>query len=538
MDPATDLFDAYTRADHLLSEGDLRQAADICKTILDSDPDYPYGYHLMASLFRATGTMHQALSFAQMAVKLAPEVLAFHMQEGQVLLAVEDYDAAILAFQKAHELQPEDFQPLMYWGDCCVHLGMVEMGLELYRRARRLSDHPKLDEHEGLCLLKMGELARAEKCFDRMIQRSPDACEGYLYKGQLMLLQNRLLDAEAWLSKAIKRNPNSWSAFYYLAMLTDFHGQGEIAIRYAAQSIRLNPQHWTGHALLGYLLLFNGHEVSAEEILRQAHGFQPGNIYILQLLMRSLRRQGKLSEALQLVETLLAQYPDRAPLHYFRAMIRSESPDRAPAEYIAALYDGFAELYNHHMRRVVSYRIPEQMADMITGLSFLSGRKKLSMLDLGCGTGLAAAALKDMTGYRVGIDLSEKMLERARATHLYDMLYALDMMECMPGIERTFDLVVAAESLMYMGRLAPFFSAARNVLAVQGVLVFSLETQDGIDTFRLQANGCFVFSVRHVLALAKEEGYELLDQEEIVVRIEQVTPIYGTLFCFRKTQMH
>ena len=49
------------------------------------------------------------------------------------------------------------------------------------------------------------------------------------------------------------------------------------------------------------------------------------------------------------------------------------------------------------------------------------------MLDLGCGTGLAGAAFRPHVDWLVGVDLSPKMIEAARAKGLYDQLAVADI---------------------------------------------------------------------------------------------------------------
>ena len=50
-------------------------------------------------------------------------------------------------------------------------------------------------------------------------------------------------------------------------------------------------------------------------------------------------------------------------------------------------------------------------------------------IDLGCGTGLAAAAFAKEVDHFIGIDLSPRMIERARATGLYAELEVADMLQ-------------------------------------------------------------------------------------------------------------
>ncbi len=55
-------------------------------------------------------------------------------------------------------------------------------------------------------------------------------------------------------------------------------------------------------------------------------------------------------------------------------------------------------------------------------------------LDLGCGTGLSGAAFRGMVDVLTGIDLSTKMIARAKAKGIYDDLVHVDISSFLTGI--------------------------------------------------------------------------------------------------------
>ena len=84
-------------------------------------------------------------------------------------------------------------------------------------------------------------------------------------------------------------------------------------------------------------------------------------------------------------------------------------------------------------------------------------------IDLGCGTGLAARAFAGLAGEIVGIDLSPRMIERARATGLYAELEVAEMLE---GLRRqpdaSADLILAADVMVYVHDLVPLLARGRR----------------------------------------------------------------------------
>lgn len=95
-----------------------------------------------------------------------------------------------------------------------------------------------------------------------------------------------------------------------------------------------------------------------------------------------------------------------------------------------------------------------------TYTSFMNG--SLDILDLGCGTGLAGAWLKDYAKTLIGVDISEAMLSVARKKGLYQELYELPLLDYFndivsvvnSSILNTFDVIVAADVFAYIGDLS------------------------------------------------------------------------------------
>jgi SAM-dependent methyltransferase len=104
----------------------------------------------------------------------------------------------------------------------------------------------------------------------------------------------------------------------------------------------------------------------------------------------------------------------------------------------------------------------------------LRGRK---VLDLGCGFGWFCRFAREQGAARVlGLDVSEKMLERARATTSDSAItYVRADLECLDLPEDAFDLAYSSLALHYIVDLAGLLTKVRWALTQGGKLVFSAE---------------------------------------------------------------
>ncbi len=83
-------------------------------------------------------------------------------------------------------------------------------------------------------------------------------------------------------------------------------------------------------------------------------------------------------------------------------------------------------------------------------------------IDLGCGTGLAATAFARNVDHFAGVDLSPRMIEKARATGLYAELEVDDMLQGLRGKpEASAELILAADAMVYVADLAPVLAEAQ-----------------------------------------------------------------------------
>ncbi len=179
---------------------------------------------------------------------------------------------------------------------------------------------------------------------------------------------------------------------------------------------------------------------------------------------------------------------------------RGDVPNTLPPAYIARLFDDYAPRFDTHLTKNLGYRAPALIAEALSAVA--SGRSFASALDLGCGTGLMGAALRGRVDHLVGVDLSAAMVAKARERGVYDRLVVGEAAAPMSERPGAFNLILAADLLVYIGDLAPLFAAVGTALAAGGLFAFSAETYKG-DGFRLDPTMRFAHARAYVEATAR-----------------------------------
>lgn len=207
------------------------------------------------------------------------------------------------------------------------------------------------------------------------------------------------------------------------------------------------------------------------------------------------------------------------------------APDDAALSlaYVRALFDGYADRFDGDLRVKLSYRAPELLAEAVKA-RWPQPPSPCHMLDLGCGTGLAAQAFQSMTTERVGIDCAPRMLAQAEKTGLYRSLIVGDIVAESRKLTPGFDLIVAADVLVYLGDLDPIFSAVAPLLSKGGIFAATVEAHTGTADWLLQPQRRYAHSAAYLRRLASTHGLDLLQCTDCVPRTEKGHPVPGLLF--------
>jgi predicted TPR repeat methyltransferase len=204
-------------------------------------------------------------------------------------------------------------------------------------------------------------------------------------------------------------------------------------------------------------------------------------------------------------------------------------PAAMPPGYLRALFDQYAPHYDLSLIEGLNYRGPQLLFDAVTAAGAALPRQAHfhRALDLGCGTGLAGALFAPHIDSLTGVDLSAAMIEQARRGGCYDQLHVGDALAFLSGeIDRSVDLVIAADSLPYVAELAPVFHAIGRVLKIGGSLAFTAETHEG-EGVLLGETLRYAHGAAHVLGALADAGLTPVHLQETSYRSEKGIPVPG-----------
>ncbi len=275
---------------------------------------------------------------------------------------------------------------------------------------------------------------------------------------------------------------------------------------------------------------------AAADLARQALELAPGFTAAWLLLGEACERIGE-AEASARAEALAAFATARRldPDDVLGAGLRlaglgaAKPEDAMSTAYVRSLFDEYASRFERHLRQSLAYRGPELLHDAVRRACSLLLRpfRFDLMLDLGCGTGLAAEIFRPECGRIVGVDLSPAMVRKAEVKRIYDEVEVGDLAPWLRARpDGKADLVLAADVFVYVGDLAPIFAAAAAALAPGGLFAFTAQSHAGEGAI-LGADQRYAHGERHLRSLAQEVALEPMLLESAPARRERGRDVPG-----------
>jgi predicted TPR repeat methyltransferase len=200
--------------------------------------------------------------------------------------------------------------------------------------------------------------------------------------------------------------------------------------------------------------------------------------------------------------------------------------------YVETLFDEYAVRFEHELVVDLGYSVPPVLGRMVADA--LAGRRAVRSVDLGCGTGLMGVELRAHCIILEGVDLSARMLTEARAKGLYDRLERAELVEFLRTDPGGFDLLTAADTLIYCGALPPILASAHSALAPGGLFGFSLELHDGSGTLLQRRSLRYAHNAEGAVADCVAAGFEIVTAKRMAIRRERDQPVDGLIILVRK----
>ena len=382
-------------------------------------------------------------------------------------------------------------------------------------------------------LHQQGQLAEAERLYRQILAEMPKHFDSLHLLGVIKGQQNEFAAAVPFFEQALRVNPDSASAFNNFGNVLQALGRHTQALASYDRSLALRPDNPKALMQRGNVLRKLKRPDEALDSYDRALRLQPGYADALTHRGGALTDLGRRDEAVAAYRQALASGGDSQRIMYSLACLGAEAtPKASPIEYVKGLFDQYADAFDEHLVETLEYKTPALLVDVIRALVTPTAGP-LDALDLGCGTGLCGPLLRPLARTLVGVDLSPRMLAKARERGDYDELVCAELSAYLAAQPPRFDVAVAADVFVYIGDLAEVFARMRAVLRPGGVFGFSVEAGGEAD-FVLQPTHRYAHSLGYLRGLAEVHRFAIESVESRVIRKNLDTDVSGHLVVMRR----
>jgi predicted TPR repeat methyltransferase len=245
----------------------------------------------------------------------------------------------------------------------------------------------------------------------------------------------------------------------------------------------------------------------------------------------SLQKRQRFREAEDHYNKVLEIKPDDEAARFMRQSLgTSATPDAAPAQHVRRIFDQCAGTYEKILVKDLEYKTPERLFNLVC--PYLT--EDMTVLDLGCGSGLGSQFYRPYAKLLIGVDVSSKMLQKASEKKIYDDLIVFDILQDW-AFFRPFDLIYSSDVFVYFGNLDPIVRSASSYLVHGGIIAFSVEKLEDHSTgYRLFPSGRYAHSLTYIENCLKHHGLEPVEETQSVIRKQSGDEVKGLLIVAKK----
>ena len=501
------------------AEGGYREA-------LRESPDNAEALHWLGVLLLQAGQAAEAVELLEKAAAGKPADAAFLHNLGQGYLAAGKINQAIGAFSRAADAEPGNAPARLALAQACLTRsapGDAQSAAAALRQALAGgADGVAIHQQLGMALLRAQRPGDAVEALKKALAKNEGQATTYYYLGLAHRSAGNPRETRKSLIKALEIEPAMAQAWCALAMLDEEAENWPAAAGSFRRAIAANRKFASAYLGLARVLIAGGKHAEAADVLRQK-----------QAAVDAAPSSSHKAHSVAELERQLTPTEEQAQVHFaMSALMNVFPPGQAPAPSVTGLYQRYAPRFDEHLTKTLEYQTPQRLTQLLIDIRG-ADQTKWDVLDLGCGTGLCGPLLRPMAKTLAGVDLSPAMLEQARQRNVYDRLEVGGLVEKMLEAPRQYDLLSAADVLIYLGDLAPTFEAAAGALHPGGLFVFTVEAGN-CDRFQLDCESRrYAHSKPYLLHLARIFGFEPVHLSQIAIRKEREQPVEGHLVALR-----
>jgi tetratricopeptide (TPR) repeat protein len=302
------------RADTEIRLGQYDSALQRLDLFLAGEPKSVHALTLKSRVLLQTQKASEALAIARAAVASDSKSSDAHAAVGQAASAMGDVETAFNEFAEALRLAPAAAAFPATLARLALATGRDREALDYARQAARQDpDDAEVGAMMVKALVRLRDYGAANFAMKPLLEQHPERSDVQAQWGALLAERGDASGARAAFERALKSDPLLFDALEGLVSLDLEQQQLADARKRVDQAVAARPNDPTFLQLGSRVFRAEGDLQRAETALRRALDLEPGNIRAALSLAEVLSDQKKHSDAVQLLESVVARQPSSIP---------------------------------------------------------------------------------------------------------------------------------------------------------------------------------------------------------------------------------
>jgi tetratricopeptide (TPR) repeat protein len=312
---ADDFERLFARAMELHQAGDVLGAIDTYKAALAITPGRADALSNLGAAYVRLGQYDDAVSQYEAALKVDPVNTTVRLNLALAYYKSARPNQAIPQLKRVVASEPDARNAYLILADCYRQTGQDDELVSLLRpREQMFGNDQAYAFLLGTALLQTGDTLEGQKYVDRIF-RAGESAEAHLLMGIAYLNQQQYRLARTELELAVKLNPR-------LPTVNSLYGRSLLALGEQApadgafrRELELNINDFEANLQLGNVRRNTQKFAEASTYLERALTIRPADITARKLLASLRLQTGRTEEAVQMLESIVAEAPDLVEAH-------------------------------------------------------------------------------------------------------------------------------------------------------------------------------------------------------------------------------
>ena len=281
-------------------------------------------------------------AYAQLEIieKADPDDVGARTKMAYILIEQQKYAPAILRLEDILAKDASLDRPRFYLGAVYEEIKDYKSAIKNFEKIQFGSSYFQEAVVHTSYLYKLGnDYAKATSTIENAIKTQDDYAPFYALYASLLDDQKQYEKGVAMLKFATQKFADNAQLRFYLGSMQDRVGDRESTVTNMKEVLKLDHDHVAALNFLAYIYAERGINLpEAESMVRHAHSLQPGDGYIMDTLGWVMYKQGKVQDAIKMLEAAYKTQPDESVIaeHLADAYYQQQMPERAKRLYLKA----------------------------------------------------------------------------------------------------------------------------------------------------------------------------------------------------------